>query len=477
MSSIFNHQNDQASTITVGAGTVFGSPAGSKTNAQLALEQIDQTALEPFPFVTRATETNKGGSEYATTQETIDRESQVVMVTPASFDGYIQSATPPTETSHGIIQLATTAEAQAESLDTVAITPAKLDDFISNRYATETLKGVGTIAVDSESKAATNDTKLMTPYQTLVSIVYHSLSGYEDATESTSGVLRIATKYEVNRDFDNLAITPSNLQFKNPTSNTRGLVSLIDSSSTQGNSNTKGFTPATISDAIATQTTKGFVKLVDNFTTTDTDTAISASRGKFIQDDKIGISGGIAHSLAITTLTSTTTGLQKRQITGGSWVYENRTTNIELVDSDGIASSKALLNAYPVGSYFLTTDDSQDPEVMFGGRWRKTDAAGRTFMGTGTTTDSRGDQRSVGSPQKGGVYNQPVSVENMPKHQHQGFGYGSTHWPWGYSSGGKIGQHHDDWHNRYYNTSPVGGNAAHNNIQPFITVNIWYRYK
>lgn len=477
MSSIFNHQNDQASTITVGVGTVFGDPVGSETDLQQALNQIDPSALTPFPYVTLATETNKGGSQYATTQETIDRESQVVMVTPASFDGYIQSATPPTETKHGTIQFATSAESQAETLDTVAITPAKLDAFISNRYATETVNGIGTIAVDSESKAATNDTKLMTPYQTIVSIVYHSLSGYEDATETDSGVLRIATKYEINRDFDNLAVTPSNLQYKNPTVDTRGLVSLIDNTSTQGESNVLGFTPATISDAVATQTSKGFVRIVDNFTTTDSDASISASRGKFIQDDKIGISGGTANSLAITKLTSTTTGLQKRQISGGLWIYENITTDIELIDSDGLASSKAVLNAYPVGSYFITTDDSQDPEVLFGGRWRKSDASGRTFMGTGTTTDTRGDQRSVGSPQTGGNYNQPLSVAHLPRHQHQGFGYGSTYWPWGYSGGGKIGQNKDDWHNRYYNTSPTGGNSAHNNIQPYIAVNIWYRFK
>jgi len=95
--------------------------------------------------------------------------------------------------------------------------------------------------------------------------------------------------------------------------------------------------------------------------------------------------------------------------------------------------------------------------------------AGRTLIGSGTlgttgTTYNGGDS--------GGEEKHCLTVEEMPKHQHYGFGEAYKDWPFGTTGdkGQKGTAGGEDSDNYFYNTSPSGGDSPHNNMPPYYVV-------
>lgn len=72
---------------------------------------------------------------------------------------------------------------------------------------------------------------------------------------------------------------------------------------------------------------------------------------------------------------------------------------------------------WPVGSIFMTVD-SRNPKAILGfGTWEKF-AQGRVIIGTGTTTDSNNETRTVVNEAKGGAYFVKLTDKNTPAHSH-----------------------------------------------------------
>ena len=127
--------------------------------------------------------------------------------------------------------------------------------------------------------------------------------------------------------------------------------------------------------------------------------------------------------------------------------------------------SKALISAFPVGRVYISVDEVS-PASLFGGTWEKIEK--KFLSGTGGGT-------AIGST--GGEAEHTLTVDEMPSHEHAGRIVGemssqnaaiamNTSW----SKYQEIGDFTNDIRNR--------NNAAtkpHNNMPPYIAVNIWKR--
>ena len=96
---------------------------------------------------------------------------------------------------------------------------------------------------------------------------------------------------------------------------------------------------------------------------------------------------------------------------------------------------------------------------------------GRTLIGAGTGTDTRGESLEFTLGQTGGEYNLLLTIEEMPSHSH-GYLWRNNMVYWnvshGYGSGANTGAATID-------TSATGNDVAHNNLQPYIVTYMWKR--
>lgn len=168
------------------------------------------------------------------------------------------------------------------------------------------------------------------------------------------------------------------------------------------------------------------------------------------------------------------------------------------------------IGAWPVGSVFFTVDSRNPSEILGFGTWREF-AAGRVIIGTGSNTDSNSETRVFANESTGGAYAHTLEASEMPTHNHEpgedlivaaagnhshqyglgraydesgtgrpqiGGGQSRQTWAVGYNTdihNGGIGYDGEHTHTLSGHTSSAGGGGAHNNIQPYIAVNIWLR--
>lgn len=124
---------------------------------------------------------------------------------------------------------------------------------------------------------------------------------------------------------------------------------------------------------------------------------------------------------------------------------------------------KGFVNSHehPVGSVYITISSSFNPANQWGGTWSKI-AEGQCLIQAGNTY-------ALGST--GGETTHTLTVSEMPSHDH-----GLNH----FRGSGNI-QHGSDWStlllngSAVYNTTTTGGGKAHNNLPPYLAVNIWKR--
>lgn len=129
-----------------------------------------------------------------------------------------------------------------------------------------------------------------------------------------------------------------------------------------------------------------------------------------------------------------------------------------------INNLKELINIiYPVGNIYISVN-STNPQNLFGGKWEQ--LKDRFLLGAGNTYTN-------GST--GGSATHTLTVDQMPSHRHsihgridryQGSGTIFRE-PYGYSESGGIENNIE--------TFATGGGKAHNNMPPYLTVNIWKR--
>ena len=121
------------------------------------------------------------------------------------------------------------------------------------------------------------------------------------------------------------------------------------------------------------------------------------------------------------------------------------------------------LAAYPIGSIYMSVN-STSPATLFGGTWVQIKD---TFLLSAGDTYSAGDT--------GGEAEHKLTVAEMPKHKHQWRGF----WTVNKGASGTSTQNKS----RYWQsdeplediTNEIGGDAAHNNMPPYLTVYMWKR--
>lgn len=165
-------------------------------------------------------------------------------------------------------------------------------------------------------------------------------------------------------------------------------------------------------------------------------------------------------------------------------------SNDSLSAQDMLSAVGPLL--YPVGSLYTNATNNSNPATLFGfGTWSLY-SQGRVLVGINT-----GDADFGTIAQTGGAKTVPLTEANLPAHNHNGTtstsGNHNHKMPIysgnnGNRGGGDISG--ANWpsnavsnysstdngsHNHTFTTNNTGGNQAHNNIQPYITVYIWRR--
>lgn len=120
---------------------------------------------------------------------------------------------------------------------------------------------------------------------------------------------------------------------------------------------------------------------------------------------------------------------------------------------------------HPVGSIYISTSSTFNPQNVWGGTWRKT-ADGRCLIGANATYP-------LGST--GGEATHKLTEYEMPRHSHNTINK--------YILANEDGEHpvyfkqgtdsHTNQSARL--TDEVGGNQPHNNMQPYLAVYIWER--
>lgn len=123
-------------------------------------------------------------------------------------------------------------------------------------------------------------------------------------------------------------------------------------------------------------------------------------------------------------------------------------------------------NPYPVGSIYISANNT-NPSKYFGGTWIAF-ATGRTLVGVDPS-----DSAFNTVLQEGGEKTHTLTVQEMPSHTHKinmrnSATPGSASASPSTTNGG--GQ---DWQSG--DSTPRGGDAPHNNLQPYTTVYMWLR--
>jgi len=140
------------------------------------------------------------------------------------------------------------------------------------------------------------------------------------------------------------------------------------------------------------------------------------------------------------------------------------TTQVATTAFVGAALTAATINAlvYPVGSIYFNAEVATNPATLLGfGTWAAY-GGGRVMVGVHSSGTFDGLNET------GGTETHTLSTSEMPAHTHT----------YGKSTTSENMSIHDITGLRgaaTTNTSSTGGGAAHNNIQPYITVYMWKR--
>ena len=153
------------------------------------------------------------------------------------------------------------------------------------------------------------------------------------------------------------------------------------------------------------------------------------------------------------------------------------------------AETSSPLDAYPIGAVYISTQPT-DPASILGGRWQALDE-GRVLIGAGAAHPAG---------EKGGEETHTLTTSEMPAHTHSGSAsssgshshsvyrgsgtgtrecvpeyYDTGHFLFGSGSVNIGTTQSGGVHSHYLYIDDTGGGAAHNNMQPFLSVYMWTR--
>ena len=145
------------------------------------------------------------------------------------------------------------------------------------------------------------------------------------------------------------------------------------------------------------------------------------------------------------------------EVNGLSFIFQSSSADVSgSISQDNVIGTVDLI--YPVGSIYMSVNNT-NPSVLFGGTWEQIED---TFLLASGSNYSNGAT--------GGEATHTLTIDEMPSHNHQtsvlarytvtGLANALT----GYESSAS-----------HQSTSSVGGGQAHNNMPPYLTVNMWKR--
>ena len=207
------------------------------------------------------------------------------------------------------------------------------------------------------------------------------------------------------------------------------------------------------------------------------DSALSSTSTNPVQNKVINTELGKKLSTSGGTMTGvlTTKGIKLTSGTDyGTTLPSSPATNQLFFQTVG--SNFVLDNVYPVGSIYMNVN-STNPGTLFGGTWEQ--IQGRFLLGMSS---------SYPAGSQGGEATHTLSTNEMPDHSHN-FSYEETNQnkSWSDNAVRKIGTAYPeqlgvnmklgaDWSSSgYLMLSSIGGNQAHNNMPPYLSVYIWKR--
>ena len=122
---------------------------------------------------------------------------------------------------------------------------------------------------------------------------------------------------------------------------------------------------------------------------------------------------------------------------------------------------------YPIGSIYMSVN-ATSPDTLFGGSWQKIE--GKFLLGT---------SNSYSLNSEGGEANHTLTINEMPSHQHSvPFGAttagDSSGFPYAWESGLTSATQGKGW-GANAGTFAQGKTQPHNNMPPYLAVNIWKR--
>lgn len=165
---------------------------------------------------------------------------------------------------------------------------------------------------------------------------------------------------------------------------------------------------------------------------------------------------------------------------------------------DGKLGKAALINViYPVGSVITLTNDTDPNKIYSGTKWVKMEA-GRVLVSAGTYTEGS-DTYTYALGSKGGEAKHQLTVEELAQHTHSatissvGSHYHTMARGNSVSDTNALADYHDtghylltggtssgktssaDGYTQSVSITGTGNNAKHNNMMPYIAVQLWHR--
>lgn len=135
-------------------------------------------------------------------------------------------------------------------------------------------------------------------------------------------------------------------------------------------------------------------------------------------------------------------------------------------------SARSIFNegVYEIGSVVFRPTNPGLAESAGGlgfGTWSR--ISGRVLLGAGTASDSRGESKTFTAGQTAGEFQHVLTEAEMPSHSHD---YTRINYTERVSAGNEADRAGTEG---LYTTQSTGGDAAHNNMQPYRVVDIWIR--
>ena len=140
----------------------------------------------------------------------------------------------------------------------------------------------------------------------------------------------------------------------------------------------------------------------------------------------------------------------------------------------GLGGKELIDRIYPVGSIYISTSSTFNPQSVWGGTWRKT-ADGRCLIGAN-------DTYPLGST--GGEAAHYLTGNEMPPHWHSAgkvYNFKLDNTGIAKSAIDKYGEQFlyidqtSSAASNIFHANAEGGGASHNNMQPYLAVYIWER--